>query len=410
MQKFDLIIVGGGLAGTSLVRALQPLGLSVALVDARPLQIDSQPSFDDRVLALSLATKRILDTMGCWSDIAIEAEAIRHIHISDKGHFGFTRLDAEEESVDALGYVLPARALGVSIYQSLQHEQLTTFIPASLTAIDHLADSVKLTIETEQGEVYLETPLLVAADGDHSFVRQYMNISPLRFDYQQYALICNVEVSEPHNNKAYERFTERGPMALLPMRGNRFAMVWTVSANRHEELLALPSTEFCRQAQQHFGFRAGRFIKAGKVSHYPLTMSFTSNTVRERIVLIGNAAHTLHPIAGQGFNLGIRDVAVLADAIADAVNQGKDVGSDTVLANYTNWRRNDQWSVALATDFLVRTFAKRNSLLALMRNGGMLFMDAFPPLKHLVSRHAMGIAGHMPALLRGVPIARRSKK
>lgn len=405
MQKFDVIIVGAGLVGISLARVLAPLNLKIALIDANSPRTSSQSSFDDRVLALSLASKRILESMGSWSAVSDDAEKISMIHVSDKGHFGFTRLTAEQEKVEALGYVIPARVLGLALHKTLEEETIKVFAPSRLTSIEHAENAVIATLDSDEGNISIQGQLLVAADGDNSFVRNYMEISPIQFAYKQFAVICNIELENTHNNIAYERFTKTGPMALLPMTQQRSALVWTVSEDKKDALLSLSDEDFCKQAQDHFGYRAGRFKRTGKVSAFPLNMSFAHQSVKQRVVLIGNAAHTLHPIAGQGFNLGIRDVAVLGDVIASASQENTDLID--VLSRYTQWRKKDQWSVTLATDFLVRIFGQHHPAITVARNCGMLMMDVMPPLKHMMSRHAMGISGRAPSLLRGIPLSPR---
>ena len=402
---FDLIIVGGGMVGASLACALDKQDLRIAIIEAVPYQADQQPSYDDRAIALSFGTRRIFDGMDLWPDIQPQVTPIERIHVSDQGRFGFTRLDCQQEGVDALGYVITARELGSSLINRLEQlNNLTLISPATLTDLKLGAEHATAVLEHDGKTRTLTSQLIVAADGGNSAIRKQLDIRTSDQDYQQTAIINNITPERPHQHVAYERFTQHGPLALLPMPDNRCAVVWTCNPKDVDRLLALEEKEFLAELQPCFGYRLGRFLKAGKRSAYPLRLIQAREQVRNRLTLIGNAAHTLHPIAGQGFNLGLRDVAALAQILSEARQQQKDIGNLTILEDYAHWRRRDHRQVIAFTNTLVGTFSNRFPPLSLARNLGLLAMDIMPPLKHSLARHAMGIAGKLPRLARGLPL------
>ncbi len=402
---FDLLVVGGGMVGASLARSVSGLGLRVAVVEAFALEGDSQPSFDDRVIALSWGSRLILQGIGVWTAMARAAEPIRRIHISDRGHFGFTHLDHAQEGVEALGYVVTARAMGEVLQQDLADQSGVAFIcPAKLTAFTIEPDRVQ--VDLRQGDVAktYSTRLLVAADGGDSQVRRLLSIALREREYGQTAIIANLTASQQHGGVAYERFTDSGPLAMLPMTEGRISMVWTARDDEVESLMALDDEDFLQGLQRRFGYRLGRLETIGRRFAYPLRLRQAAEQVRSRVALIGNAAHTIHPVTGQGFNLGLRDVAVLADLIRDAAHAQQDLGDMALLKHYADWRRRDQQAVAWITDSLARLFANPLGPLRLARNLGLLGLDGLPSLKHLVARQFMGINGRLPRLGRGVSL------
>ena len=404
---FDLIIIGGGMVGASLAISLAEQPLRIALIESAPLRSDTTPpSYDDRAIALSFGSQRIFSGMGLWTDILPHTTAINHIHVSDQGRFGFTRLDAETENVDALGYVATARQLGAVLMNRLQHcNNLTIISPATLRELKLGEEHATAVITRDAAEPEsLTSKLVVAADGGNSHVRRQLDIRTTDRDYQQTAIIANVTPQKPHQNVAYERFTRNGPLALLPMPDNRCSLVWTREPADAERIMALSDDDFLAELQPCFGKRLGRFVKVGKRNSYPLKLIQAQEQIRHRLALIGNAAHTLHPIAGQGFNLGLRDVAALAQNIVDAFHSDKDIGALAVLENYAQWRQRDHRQVIGFTNTLVQTFSNRFPPLALTRNLGLLATDVVPPLKHLLARHSMGISGTLPRLARGLPL------
>lgn len=405
VENYDLVIVGGGLVGASLAIALSGRGLRMALVEAAEPTVEGVPNYDDRALALAYGSRRIFEGLGLWQDIAPQAGPIEKIHVSERGQFGFTRLDAAEEDVPALGYVITARELGRTLLARLPGlEDLDIIAPARVTGIDVDARRARLAVERGHEQQLIDARLVVAADGVKSFIRETLNFPVRRWEYGQSAVVANITPARPHGGVAYERFTRTGPVALLPMHDERCALVWTVADEELDEVLALDDASFIARFQERFGHRLGNFVKVGKRHGYPLAMVRATESVRPRVAVIGNAAHTLHPIAGQGFNLGLRDVAALADVLVDAAAGGADIGELAVLEQYAKWRGRDQQLVSLATDGLARLFANPLAPLRIGRNLGMLAMDLLPGARHRLARAAMGLTGKLPRLARGLPL------
>lgn len=398
------------MVGASLACALGNQPINVAMVEAFHPKLDTPPSYDDRAIALSYGTSQIFRALGMWEQLSAKTTSIKQIHVSDQGHLGITRIDHEEEKVDALGYVITARDLGQVLYGTVsQYKNLQIIKPAQLTdlAFSETEVTATITIDGDSAQPATEnvsTKLLVAADGGNSSVRQLLNIEAQQYDYQQTAITANVSISRPHNNMAYERFTAQGPLALLPMAGERCSLVWTRKQDQAETILALSDEEFLRQLQKEFGNRLGQFTRVGHRQSYPLKLLKANTQVKKRVTLIGNAAHTLHPIAGQGFNLGMRDVATLAQIILEQHQAGYDIGLLRVLQPYQQWRQQDHQRIINFTDSLVRVFSNRFAPLALARNIGLVATDIIPPLKHLLAEHTMGMAGKLPRLARGLPL------
>lgn len=416
---FDLIIVGGGLVGASLACALADSSLRIAIIEAFPFKSDDseyQPAFDARSVALSYTSKQVFDGIDLWPSInKLGVAAIKKIHISDRGHAGITRLNADDENVEALGYVVETRVIGKALFESLNKQKNITLIaPAKLKNFDLNADFASADIEITNSNNLVESKtltakLLVAADGDNSVVRRLSGVRIKQRNYEQSAVIANIATDQPHNNQAFERFTDSGPLALLPMAAtdderNRYSLVWTVNNSEQEEMMGWNDETFLLKLKQRFGERAGQFTHVSKRHAYPLSLMRVKEHVRERLAIIGNAAHTLHPVAGQGFNLGLRDVAALSQVIIDASRENKDIGSLTTLQIYADWRKRDHIQTAMATDGLVRLFSNNFLPLAALRNLGLLVVDLVPPLKKVFARHAMGFVGKLPRLGRGLKL------
>lgn len=427
-DTFDLVIVGGGLVGASLALALAPQHLRLALIEAAPWRSETQPSFDDRAIALSYGSRRIYEGLGIWPALASRVTPIRQIHVSDRGRFGFTRLDSRQEGIDALGYVITARELGAVLRAQLEPHihagRLQLIAPATVTALEtpgehaalhsHLHSDLHsylhsyLHYSRNQQPHTCRATLVVAADGGQSTLRQQTAIEVTTQTYDQVAIVSNISPTRDHQGVAYERFTPEGPLALLPLAAQdgqpRCGLVWTRRPVDAQRLMQLSDTEFLAAAQDCFGQRLGPFRRLGQRHAYPLQLIRARQQTAPRLALIGNAAHTLHPIAGQGFNLGLRDVATLAQVIADAHRQAADIGATPTLAGYAQWRERDQRQVIGFTHFLAEGFSLTFPPLALARNLGLLALDFLPPLKHTLARHAMGLAGKLPRLARGLPL------
>lgn len=400
---YDIAIVGGGMVGASLAVAVQPLGLKTILIESIPFGSDSQPSFDERTTALSNGSRRILTAMQLWPEISAAAAPIRRIHVSDQGRFGFARLDAAEEGVRALGYVVANRILGRALWQRLQAQPVFELLcPARVVDVAATDQAVRLRVSAGgASEREITARLLVAADGAQSSVRPALGIEAETWDYSQTAIITNVATQRPHGHVAYERFTASGPLAILPMSDERCTVVWTLPPESAQATLALDDGEFLARLQASFGFRLGRFTRVGRRFGYPLALTRASEQIGTRTVIIGNAAQGLHPIAGQGFNLGLRDVATLADIIAADVPH---LGEREPLERYQEWRRRDRRSIIAFTDGLVRLFGNPLMPVKLLRDFGLLVFDVTPAAKSALSALSMGFAGRLPRLARGVPL------
>ncbi len=403
---YDLLIIGGGMVGASLACTLAGQDLRIGLVEAAPLTVSAHPSYDDRTIALAQGTKRIFQTLGLWDTLGSTATPIRQIHISERGGVGFAHLDNRDEGVDALGYVAEARLIGAALLAKLPTlSGVELLCPARLEQIAVESDAARATIRFgDDRTIELRAKLLVAADGARSSVREQLGITALRWEYGQQAVIANVTPTLPHNHVAYERFTEDGPIALLPMNDNRCAVVCTVNEPDVPTVMDLDDTGFIALLHRRFGDRLGPFLRVGRRQAYPLFLLKSREHARSRVAIIGNAAHALHPIAGQGFNLGIRDVAALAEVITDARRNGQDIGDWSVLNHYADWRRWDQRQTIAFTDALNRLFANPLPPVRVARNLGLLAFDFCPPLKHRFARQTMGLDGRLPKLARGLPL------
>ena len=402
MERFDVAVVGGGLVGASFACALADTPLSTVLVEGVAPGSEAQPSFDERTTALGNASRRIFETLGVWDAIAPHASAIRAIHVSDAGRFGFARLEARDHGIAAFGYVAANRVIGAALWEKLTAARRVALrVPSTVDAVEIGADHVQLGLRSASGAAGLEARLVVAADGADSRVRRAAGIEARIEEYAQVAVVANVAADRPHDGTAYERFTPSGPFALLPLHDGSYTAVWARSPSQAEQALALGEHEFLAELQRHFGWRAGRFVRVGRRASYPLKLTRAASAVRPRAVLIGNAAQALHPVAGQGFNLGLRDAAHLAELLAGVKG---DAGGADVLARFAAHRAADRRGVVGFTDGLVRLFGDARPPIRLARNLGLLMFDLMPPAKSALARVSTGLGGRIPRLARGLPL------
>lgn len=404
---YDILIVGGGLVGASLALALARSELHIGIIESQQWRLSLAPAYDDRTLALAYGSRRIFEALGLWPAIAERAGAtpIRRIHISDRGHFGIARLDAADAGIEALGHVVETPGLGAVLYRALQGSAaLEVIAPATMQALSFVNDMARVHLKRDGIDSTITARLIVGADGGRSQVREAVGIGAHTKDYGQTAIVANVTPAQAHDHIAYERFTGDGPLALLPMRDNRCTVVWSMRHEQARAMLAWDDELFLRQLQERFGDRLGEFRKAGRRNGYPLVLTQVDAHIRARVVLIGNAAHTLHPVAGQGFNLGLRDVATLSQVLVEALRDGRDIGHLGVLAQYARSRRHDTRAVTGLTDGLIRVFANSLPPLVVARNIGLITADLLPPLKRALIRRTSGLAGPLPRLARGLPL------
>lgn len=412
-QYYDIVIIGGGMVGASLACSLlasaDALDMNIAVVESFPLpeqsELSFQPSYDARATALGYGSRSIYEMLGIWGKLSQHVSPIKDIHVSDRGHFGVTRLNAEQEGVPALGYVVENQWLGRVLLDHIQQantSRIDFICPAEVTDVHYAADQMGVTLK--QGETLSEISceLVVMADGGRSSLRQDMGISYTETSYEQHAVITNVSTDRPHNNLAYERFTDNGPMALLPLENEaghyRSALVWTVPNDDVDALLALDDDAFIQRLHERFGYRAGNFIKVGQRHSYPLKLTLANEQVRRGLVVLGNAAHSLHPIAGQGYNLALRGVVTLAAKLIESRKQGVNLGDLSLLQSFYEQQRSDQDQTIAFSDYTMKLFSNRNPLLSVGRNAGLQLLDLCGPAKTVFARSAMGLDMPLPSL------------
>jgi 2-octaprenyl-6-methoxyphenol hydroxylase len=401
----DVAIVGGGMVGASLAVALTGAGARVMLVESVSPRSGAQPSFDERTTALGNASRRIFESLGVWGAVAAEAAAIRAIHVSEAGRFGFARLTAEEQGIDAFGYVVANRRIGAALWERLTTASAVLLrVPAQVSGVEIAEEGVHFSVSDGCAPAEPVTArLVVAADGAHSQIRAAAGIETTLEDYHQVAIVANVAADRPHTHVAYERFTPAGPLAVLPLYDGTLAVIWACRPERAGELLALDDGAYLVQLQRQFGWRAGRLVRVGRRASYPLKLTRAAATIGVRTVVIGNAAQALHPVAGQGFNLGLRDAAMLAEVIANAPG---DAGAPAPLQRFAEWRARDRRGVVAFTDGLVKLFGNSRAGVGLLRNFGLLMFDLTPPAKSALARVSAGFGGPTPRLARGLPVRR----
>jgi len=409
------------MVGASLALALAGTRLKILLIEAVAVDSAAQPSFDDRSTALGNGARQTLDTLGVWEQIAHDAAPIREIHISDAGHFGFARLNAAEHELAAFGYTISNRQLGAALWRLLARcERIELLSPARVTALELGPEWVQLRVRSGQSgsaaakpgeaaqdrdarqgdERQVQARLVVAADGAHSLVKQAAGIESSERDYQQVALVANVRTDRPARGIAYERFTASGPLALLPLADGAYVAVWTLAPQSAQAMAAADEREFCQALQHSFGWRAGQILQVGSRAGYPLALVCAEGVRAQRVALIGNAAQALHPVAAQGFNLGLRDAAMLAELIATA----SDPGTDGLLQQFAARRADDRRGMIAFTDQLVQLFRSRRAGAIAARDLGLLLFDLSHPAKRALSRLSWGFGRALPRLSRGLPL------
>ncbi|MHC1480094.1 2-octaprenyl-6-methoxyphenyl hydroxylase [Frateuria aurantia] len=392
-SEAEIVIVGGGLVGASLAIALDLMGRRAVLVEATAPRPDTQPSHDDRNLALSRTTVNGLRRLGVWDYAADSAEPIREVHVTRAGCFGSLRIEAARAGVDALGWTLPARALGRALLSRLQDcRHLQRQAPARLVAAAQVQGGWKLEVETSDGPRQWLSPLLVGADGTESMVRARLGIGALRHDYAQTLFVATIATERPHQGRAWERFRGDGPVAVLPLPDGRCGVVLTVPTEEASALAALDDAGFVQRIQRDFGWWLGRLGQPGRRHAYPIASCAAARLVGERAVLVGNAAQTVHPVGAQGFNLGLRDALTLAEMVAGAA----DPGAEGLLHAYALRREADRSATMQASDRLIRLVCEAPAWTGPLHSLGLLLIDRLDGLHGRVARQGMGFRPNLP--------------
>lgn len=403
----DVLIVGGGLNGPALALALASANLSSVVLDALPAEATAGEEFDGRAYALSLSSRRMLEALGLWRGLEAEAQPIAEIMISD-GRPGqgaaplFLHFDSDEIDEGPMGHILEDRFLRRALRDAIAAEPRVSWRPGT-RVIGQAEAPGGICVDLEDG-ARLSAPVLAGCDGRGSAVASRAGIGRMGWDYAQSSLVCAIAHEKPHGGVAHQFFMPSGPLAILPLPGNRSSIVWTESRARAEAISALDEAAYLAALRPRFGDFLGEIALAGARFTYPLGLSVTESFIAPRLALAGDAAHGIHPLAGQGLNLGLRDVAALAQVLAEARFRGEDIGAPDVLARYQRWRRFDTALLVAATDGINRLFSNDNPLLRLGRDLGLGLVNRLPALRRGLIREAAGVSGDLPNLLRGRPI------
>ena len=397
-SDYEIVIIGGGCVGGTLACALAEAGLHVAVVEAREAAADwPVDSVDLRVFAITRASERIFRSIGCWD--AIERGGVspfRDMHVWDAGGAGEIHFDCAELGEPTLGYIIEQRVIQAALNARMQGlPMLERLCPAELTGFERLEDGVRISLA--DGRV-LQSALLVGADGAESRVRGLAGIAVEARPYRQDAIVAVVTTELPHGETAWQRFLPGGPLAFLPLRDGRSSIVWSTSPQRAAELVALDEAAFLERLSESFDHRLGRVVAVEERMRFPLQRLHAAHYVAERLALIGDAAHVIHPLAGQGVNLGLLDAATLAEVILDTRQAGRDIGRLGNLRRYERWRRGDNQRMQLAMDGFKTLFGQTAAPLRLLRNAGLSLVDRSGPLKQTLARHAMGLSGDLPRM------------
>ena len=413
-QRFDLAVVGAGLNGSLLALAAGEAGLRTALIDRVPLKSLTDAGFDGRTTAIAHTSQKLFAALGVWDDMADKAEPILDIRISDAGHDGrasplFLHFDHREAARDGepaapMGWIVENRFLRSALLRRLADCAAVELV-APDEALDTVRTQAKVDIELKSGR-RIVTRLVASAEGRFGTMREEAGIGARAWSYNQIAIVLVARHEKPHRGVAQEKFLPGGPLAILPMRDgeageHRSSIVWTERAGLARRLLELDAPRFQTEFARRFGDFLGHVEPVGPRWWYPLGLVHAERYVEQRLVLVGDAAHGIHPIAGQGYNLGVRDIAALVEVLVDAKRLGLDIGAADTLERYARWRRADNLTMVAATDILNRLFSNDIKPLRLVRDLGLAGVHRIPPLRRFFVRHAMGLVGDLPKLIRG---------
>lgn len=397
--RVDVVIVGAGLVGATLACALAQGGIEVALVDREDPARGLEAGFDGRASALALTSQRLLGALGLWARLADNAAPILDIRVSEARSPLFLHYDSRAGGEEPFGYMVENRHLRRALAEHLPaHSRIRLLAPVRVGRLERTGAGVVARLADGRA---IAAPLAVGADGRTSEIRTGAGIRVTAWDYGQVGIVCTVAHERSHDFVAHEHFLPAGPFAILPLLENRSSIVWTERADLAPAIMALDDAEFLFELERRFGDFLGRLRVVGPRWAYPLSLQFAETAIAERLALVGDAAHAMHPIAGQGLNMGLRDVAALAEVLVDARRLGLDIGAAAVLARYQRWRRFDNTLMLAMTDGLNRLFSNDVGPLRLARNLGLGLVNLLPPLKTFFTRHAMGVVGELPRLMRG---------
>jgi 2-octaprenyl-6-methoxyphenol hydroxylase len=400
--QVELLVVGGGLAGLSLGLACAGAGIEVAVVDREDPARTVGEAFDGRTTAIAYGSQQVLAGIGLWPEVAREAEPILEIRVADGDAPLFLHYDHRDIGDDPLGWIVENRVLRRGLLACIDRQPgLHHLAPAEVVSVERGTAGVTAVLA---GGRRIRAALCAAADGKDSPLRRAAGIGTLDWRYQQAGIVCTVRHERPHRGVAVEHFLPSGPFAILPMTEQRSSIVWTERAALAPHFMTLGASEFAAEIAKRFGDYLGAVEPVGPRWCYPVSLMVAESFAAERLALVGEAAHVIHPIAGQGLNLGIRDLAVLAELVVDARRLGLDIGAPDLLARYERWRRVDTMTLAMVTDALNRLFSNDVAPLRLARDLGLAAVNRLPPLKRFLMRHAMGTVGELPRLIRGEPL------
>lgn len=403
----DIAIIGGGLNGATLALALAQAGQRVSLIDAQRATVWEDPEFDGRSYALALTSTRLLEAVGAWADVVQNAQPMLEIKVTD-GRAGegpspmFMHFNHAEIEEGPMGFMIEDRYLRQALQAAVSATKAITLLDGE-TVVSQDTDVSGISLTLASGKT-LRARLAIGADGRNTGTGERAGIKRIGWSYGQTALVCAIEHSLPHDGVAHQFFMPPGPLAILPLTGNRSSIVWSETDVNAKAIHALSDDAYLDVLRPRFGSFLGEVALAGKRYCYPLGLSLAHEMVAPRVALVGDAAHGVHPIAGQGLNAGLRDIAALAEVIADAARRGEDIGSDAALARYQEWRRFDNTTLALATDSFNRLFSNDNPLVRMARDIGMAAVNALPGLRRGFIREAAGLTGDLPRLMQGRPL------
>ena len=402
-NKTDIIIVGGGLNGSAFALAASQAGFEVTIVDTLPIATRKLPDFDGRAYALALGSKRLLNNIGVWDAVAPDSQPMLEIKVTD-GRAGegpspwMMHFDHAEIEEGPMGFLVEDRHLRRAFLDAMALDENITHL-AGETVFSQSVEGNRARVQLASG-AEINGQIIVGSDGRNSGTAERAGIKRQGWGYGQTALVCAVEHEKPHGGIAHQFFMPNGPLAILPLTGNRSAIVWSEEAKRAAEIAAGDDADFLDALRPAFGSFLGELKFCGKRFSYPLSLSLAENYVADRVALVGDAAHGIHPIAGQGLNAGLRDIAALRDVLISARRLGEDIGNSLVLARYQSWRQFDSTKLALATDGFNRLFSNDNPMLRSLRDIGMGFVNAAPGLRRSFIREAAGLQGELPALMK----------